>query len=138
MLTLRNPRFPDLSPIEAQALADTGSVHLCVPEHIALQLRLEEYDRKEVVIADGSRRVVPYMGPLELRFKNRVALGGALVFGDQVLLGAIPMEDMDLVVLPRSRRVDVNPESPNIAVSTVKAVAGTPDAAQFGHIHARG
>ena len=129
MLSLRNPRYPDLLPIEVQALADTGAVHLCVPEHVALQLRLEEYDRKEVVIADGSRRVVPYMGPLEVHFKNRVALGGALVFGDQVLLGAIPMEDMDLVVMPRSRRVDVNPESPNIAVSTVKTVAGTLDAA---------
>ena len=124
MLALRNPRFPELAPVEIEALADTGSVHLCVPEHVALQLHLEEYDRKEVIIADGSRRIVPYMGPLEVRFKNRVALGGALVFGDQVLLGAIPMEDMDLVVLPRSRRVDVNPESPNIAVSTVKA-AGT-------------
>lgn len=126
MLSLRNPRFPELFPVEVQALADTGAVHLCVPEHVALQLRLEEYDRKEVIIADGSRRVVPYMGPLEVRFKNRVALGGALVFGDQVLLGAIPMEDMDLVVMPRSRRVDVNPESPNIAVSTVKAVAQAP------------
>ena len=124
MLTLRNPRFPELAPFEAQALAHTGSMHLCLPEHVALQLRLEEYDRKEVVIADGSRRVVPYMGPLEVRFKNRVALGGALVFGDQILLGAIPMEDMDLVVMPRTRRVDVNPESPNIAVSIVKAARG--------------
>ena len=128
MLTLRNPRFPELSPVEAQALADTGAVHLCVPQHVALQLHLEEYDRKEVVIADGSRHVVPYMGPLEVRFKKRVALGGALVFGDQVLLGAIPLEDMDLVVLPRSRRVDVNPESPNIAVSTVKTVPDAPHA----------
>ena len=122
MLSLRNPRFPELSPVAAQALADTGAVHLCIPPHIALQLHLEEYDRKEVVIADGSRRVVPYMGPLEVRLKNRVALGGALVFGDQVLLGAISMEDMDLVVMPRSRRVDVNPESPLIAVSTVKSI----------------
>ncbi len=112
--------------MEAQALADTGAVHLCIPEHVALQLHLEEYDRKEVVIADGSRRIVPYMGPLEVRFKNRVALGGALVFGDQVLLGAIPMEDMDLVVMPRTRRVDVNPESPNIAVSTVKTATDAP------------
>ena len=123
MLSLRNPRFPELSPVETQALADTGAVHLCIPQHVALQLKLEEYDRKEAVIVDGSRRVVPYMGPLEVRFKNQVVLGGALVFGDQVLLGAIPMEDMDLVVLSRGRRVDVNPESPNIAVSTVKAVS---------------
>lgn len=120
MLALSNPRYPDQQSIEVEALADTGSVHLCVPEHVALQLRLQEYDRKEVTIADGSRRVVPYVGPIEIRFKNRVGLTGALVIGDQVLLGAIPMEDMDLVVIPRERRVDVNPASPNIACSIVK------------------
>jgi clan AA aspartic protease len=122
-LTLKNPRYPNLSPIVVEALADTGSVHLCVPEHIALQLNLQEYDKKEVTIADGSRRIVSYMGPIEIHFKNRVGLGGALVFGDQVLLGAIPMEDMDLIVIPKDRRVDVNPMSPNIACSTVKTLS---------------
>jgi len=45
---------------------------------------------------------------------------GALVLGDEVLLGAIPMEDMDLVVNPRDRTVDV---SPNIASGIVKRTA---------------
>jgi hypothetical protein len=57
---------------------------------------------------------------VELRFKNRVGFVGALVLGDQVLLGAVPMEDMDLVVIPKTRTVDVNPLSPNIASSVVK------------------
>jgi hypothetical protein len=39
---------------------------------------------------------------------------------DQVLLGAIPMEDMDLVIVPKTRTLDVNPDSPNIASSIVK------------------
>lgn len=39
---------------------------------------------------------------------------------DQVLLGAIPMEDMDLVIIPKTRMLDVNPDSPNIASSIVK------------------
>ena len=120
MIALRNPRYPDIQPIEVEALADTGSVHMCIPEHIAIQLRLEEYDKKEAAIADGSRRLVPYVGPLEIHFKNRVGLGGALVIGNQVLLGAIAMEDMDLVVSPKNRKIDVNPESPNVACSTVK------------------
>jgi len=93
---------------------------MCIPEHVAIQLRLEKYDEKEVTIADGSKRLVPYVGPLEIHFKNRVGLGGALVIGDQVLLGAIPMEDMDLVVSPKDRKIDVNPASPNIACSTIK------------------
>jgi clan AA aspartic protease len=120
LIKLRNPRYPDQQPIEAEAMADTGAVHLCIPQHIAIQLRLEEYDQKEVTIADGSRRLVPYVGPIEIRFKNRVGLGGALVIGDQVLLGAISMEDMDLAVSPKDRRIDVNPASPNVACSTVK------------------
>lgn len=119
-ITLRNPRYPDLEPVEVEALADTGAVHTVVPEHIAVQLRLEPSDQKEVTIADGSRRVVPYVGPLEVRFKNRLGFGGAVVMGDQVLLGVIAMEDMDLVVSPKDRRIDVNPASPNIACSTVK------------------
>jgi len=102
------------------ALADSGALHLCIPEHVRIQLKLEEIDRKEVTLADGSKQLVPYVGPVELRFKNRVGFTGALVMGDQVLLGAIPMEDMDLVVIPRTRTLDVNPDSPNIASSTVK------------------
>lgn len=126
MLTLRNPRYPELLPVEVEALADTGATFLCVPAAVAEALRLEIYDHKDATIADGSRRRVPYMGPLEVRFKNRVALGGALVIGDRVLLGAIPMEDMDLVVRPLDRRVDVNPSSPDIASCLVMAV-GTKD-----------
>jgi len=120
MLTLINPRFPDSNPVEIEALADTGSVHLCIPEHIRLQLKLEQQDTKEVTIADGSKRLVPYVGPLEIRFKNRIGFAGALVMGDQVLLGAIPMEDMDLVVHPKTRSIDVNPDNPNIACSIAK------------------
>jgi hypothetical protein len=48
---------------------------------------------------------------------------GALVLGTEVLLGAIPMEDMDLVVDPRRQTVDVNPASPNIASGIVKCAA---------------
>ncbi len=55
-----------------------------------------------------------------MRFKNRVAIGGALVMGDRVLLGAIPMEDMDLVIRPCDRQVDVNPASPGVASCVVK------------------
>src|SRR5579863_4268376 len=91
-LTLKNPRKPDLQPVEVDALADTGAVHLCIPPHVQMQLDLEEIDRKETTLADGSRKLVCYVGPVELRFKNRVGFTGALVLGDQVSLGAIPME----------------------------------------------
>ena len=40
-IRLRNPILPELNPVEVDALADTGSVHLCIPAHIQIQLRLQ-------------------------------------------------------------------------------------------------
>jgi clan AA aspartic protease len=116
-IILRNPRLTELAPVEINNLADTGAVHFCIPEHVQIQLKLEQIDKKEVTLADDSRTLVPYVGPIELRYKNRVGFAGALVMGDQALLGAIPMEDMDLVVVPNTRQVIVNPDSPNIGSS---------------------
>ena len=121
---LKNPRLPELEAVEVEALADSGAVHLCIPESIRIQLKLEAIDSKEVTLADGGRKLVPYVGPIEVRFKNRVGFAGALVMGDQVLLGAIPMEDMDLVVAPKTRMLDVNPNSPNVASTIAKAAFG--------------
>jgi len=120
MLTLSNPRLPDKEPVTAEALADTGATYLVIPEHIRIQLGLEETGQKEVTLADGSKKMVPYAGPVEIKFKNRVAYVGAIVMGDEVLLGAIPMEDMDLVVVPQQRLVDVNPLNPNFAAAKAK------------------
>jgi len=119
-IILKNPTKPDIEAIEVDALVDSGAVHLCIPEHIQIQLKLSEIDKKEVILADGSRKIVPYVGPIEIRFKNRIGFGGALVMGDQPLLGVIAMEDMDLVVSPKTKTLDVNPISPNIATSVAK------------------
>ena len=119
-IQLRNPRLADVEPVRTTAMADSGAVHLCIPEHLRLQLKLDAIDDKEVTLADGSRKLVPYVGPIEIRFKNRIGFAGALVMGDEVLLGAIPMEDMDLVIIPKTQTLDVNPENPNIAASVAK------------------
>jgi clan AA aspartic protease len=118
-LLLRNPRATHLA-VEVEALADSGAVHLCIPEAVRESLALEAISDKEVTLADGTRRRVPYVGPIEIRFKNRVGFAGALVLGDQVLIGAIPMEDMDLVIVPRTRTIDINPASPDVATTIVK------------------
>ena len=114
-IQLRNPHLPELEAVEIDALADTGAVHLCIPPHIRIQLRLEEIDAKEVTLADGSRKLVSYVGPIELRYGNRVGFAGALVMGDMPLLGAISMDDMDLAVVPKTRQVIVNPLNPDVA-----------------------
>lgn len=114
-LILRNPRNKDLAVVEISALADSGATYLCIPESTRAQLMLEALEDKRVTLADGSHRLVPYVGPIELRFKNRGCFVGALVMGDRVLLGAIPMQDMDLVIIPKTHLLDVNPASPHMA-----------------------
>lgn len=121
-LTLGNPVRPELTAVEVRALADTGAMHLCLPEHVAIQLDLAEREKREVTLADGSKKLLPYVGPVEVRFGNRRCYVGAMVLGDEVLLGAIPMEDMDLVVRPMTREVLVNPATPNIASSLAKGL----------------
>ena len=121
-IELSNPRDASIKPIVVKCLVDTGSLHLCVPEHIAIQLELEELYKREVTTADGKRHLVPYMGPISIKFENRACFTGALVFGDEVLLGAVPMEDMDVIVSPSKQALIVNPESPNIAMSIAKCV----------------
>jgi clan AA aspartic protease len=119
-LDLDNPRKPDLAPVTVKALADTGALMLCIPEHVALQLELEQESVREVSVADGRKRSVPYVGPIKVTFGKRFCYVGALVLGDEVLLGAVPMEDMDLVVNPARREITVDPASPNIPHARVK------------------
>ncbi len=121
-ITLSNPRRSDLSPIEIEALADTGTLHLCIPDHIRIQLDLDAVEDREVTLADGTKQLVPYVGPVMISFMNRSGFTGALVLGDEILIGAIPMEDMDLVVIPSSRTLAVNPNSPNIPASMAKGI----------------
>lgn len=116
-IELANARDDALLPIKVDALVDSGALHLCIPRHVALQLRLDVHDRRVVTVANGTEEEVDYVGPIQVKFANRQCLVGALVLGDQTLLGAIPIEDMDLVISPSKRSLTVNPASPNIAAS---------------------
>ena len=119
-LLLDNPRIDSLQPIEVDALADTGALFLCIPDHVANQLQLKETSQKEITTADGRRQLRPYVGPVHVRFGNRECYVGAIVLGDEVLLGAVPMEDLDLIVIPSERRVIANPLNPNFAAGVAK------------------
>ena len=90
-LSLSNPRKAGLSPVPARALVDTGAITLCIPEHVRIQLDVEELERREVTAANGKKEVVPYVGPVRISCLGRNCYTGALVLGDRVLLGAIPI-----------------------------------------------
>lgn len=96
-IILENPKRPDLQGLEVEALADTGSLFLCIPEEVRLQLQLEATSEKEVTTADGRRTLCPYVGPIRVRFENRECYVGGIVLGDEVRMGLIPMESLNLL-----------------------------------------
>jgi hypothetical protein len=68
-------------------------------------------------MADGSVVEHEVVGPIIVKFKNRTATCNALVLpGDsEPLLGAIPMEEMDVIIHPLRQEMMVNPQHPYCA-----------------------
>lgn len=119
-LRLSNMGRPELEEITVNAIVDTGAIDLVVPEHIAIQLQLTDLKPRELHWADGTRKMVRYAGPVKIEMQGRDCVTGAAVMGDRVLLGAVPMEQMDVVLHPRTLQVVPNPENPNVPVFMAK------------------
>ena len=113
---LSNMGKPELDEITANAIVDTGAIDIVVPEHVAVQLQLTDLKPRELHLADGTRKMVRYAGPVKVEMHGRDCITGAAVMGDRVLLGAVSMELMDVVVHPRTLEVVPNPDSPNVPV----------------------
>ncbi len=105
-----------------RALVDSGASMLTIPESIKNQLRLRKLDDQQAELADGSIINVEVVGPVEIRFENRMAIVSALVIPGEaeVLLGAIPMQAMDVLIDPKQERLIVNPKSPDTARMLLK------------------
>ncbi|MGI0485581.1 clan AA aspartic protease [Pantanalinema rosaneae CENA516] len=99
------------------ALVDSGATMLAIPEFIKTQLHLSPVSEIEAELANGASLKLEVVGPVEVRFANRRTTVEALVVPDstKVLLGAIPMEGMDVLIDPKRERLIVNPDSPEVA-----------------------
>ena len=108
--------------IKVRSLVDTGAYMLTINDDVRNQLDLPLIERQFVTLADETQIEVDVVGPIEVRFENRRTTCDAVVLPttQDVLLGSIPMEDMDLVIVPGRQTVDVNPLSPNIPMSMAK------------------
>jgi len=110
----------DLRPVNIEAMVDSGAINLCVPDIVRRELGLEIARTRVAQMTDGSLVEVGVVEPVTLRFENRVTTRTAMVLGDEVLLGAIPMQDMDVLIDPRNERLILPPDRPNFALSKVK------------------
>ena len=113
-IILSNPVKPNLKPLATRCLVDTVCTYLVIPQHIAVQLQLSTLKTREATTAHGSSHTVPYAGAIKVSFDTRSCFVDTIIMGDEVLLGAVPMEDMDLVLQPKLLKLSANPESPNI------------------------
>lgn len=119
-VTLANPREPELQPLRSAhsrtAARFTSSSPSMWPSSSGWKRETSAKSRSPTVRGE----ICPYAGPIEIRFDGRRCYTGALILGEEVILGSVPMEDMDLVISPAQRTVTVNPDSPNIATSIAK------------------
>jgi clan AA aspartic protease len=104
------------------ALVDSGASMMAVTESIKTLLALRKVDEMQAELADGSVIQLEVVGPVEVRFQNRRTTVNAMVVPDSadVLLGAIPMQGLDVLIDPKRERLIVNPESPDIARMLLK------------------
>lgn len=93
---------------------DSGAIMLTINEVIQNQLGLRTREVRSCELADGSVVDLPVVWPILVRFGNRTSVASALVLPAKTkpLLGAIPMEEMDVLIDPARNRLIPNPEHP--------------------------
>ena len=103
-------------------LVDTGAYNLCINETIQEQLSLPFIEKRKAQLANGHVEEYDIVGPVVVKFKNRRTVCNAMVLqGDnEPLLGAIPLDDMDVLIHPLRHELIVNPDHPYFAQMKLK------------------
>jgi clan AA aspartic protease len=112
----------DVKRMQVSMLVDTGSVYMCINENIQEQLQLPVVDKRKGQLANGHIVEYDVVGPVEVRFKNRRCSLNAMVLpGDnEPFLGAIALEDMDVIIHPQRQELIVHPDHPYFAQMKLK------------------
>jgi clan AA aspartic protease len=112
----------EIKRINVSMLVDTGAYNLCINESIQEQLQLPFIEKRKAQLANAHIEEYDVVGPVKVKFKNRNTVCNALVLdgSNEPLLGAIPLEDMDVLVHPLRQELIVNPEHPYFAQMKLK------------------
>jgi clan AA aspartic protease len=100
----------EVRQMTVQSIVDTGAWTMVINEETRDKLGLLDQGYGEATLADGQKEEYPMAGPLEVWWKNRRFNCDALVLPDapDILLGAIPLEGMDLTINPLRELVGVH------------------------------
>jgi clan AA aspartic protease len=88
--------------VSIMAMVDTGVGTLVIDEAICQKLGLTIRSLRRSSLADNSKTICKVTEPVQVHWKDRRTYCEAFVLPDmdQALLGAIPLEGMDLMVNP--------------------------------------
>jgi len=111
-----------IKQVTINALVDSGAYMLTINENVRAQLDLPFIEKQFGRLADETLLELDVVGPVEVRFENRRTTVDAIVLpgNTEVLLGSIPMEDMDILVDPKQQKLVVNPAHPYVATKHLK------------------
>jgi clan AA aspartic protease len=105
----------EIRSLDTTMMVDSGAIMLTINESLVEALGLDIIDHRPSQLADGTRIKLPVAGPVKVIFEDRFCITDALVLPDdnEPLLGAIPMEEMDLWINPaRGLLTAIHPEGP--------------------------
>jgi len=112
----------NIRKIKVSAMADSGAIRLSINENIKQQLGLRVRQQLNISLADGTKRTLDVAGPIRLKFRDRDCITDAFVLPDneEPLIGAVPMELMDLVIIPSENKLVYNPQHPDGPLYSLK------------------
>ncbi len=112
----------EIKRMRINALVDTGSYMLAINENIQEQLQLPIVEKRKAQLANGHIVEYDVVAPVEIGFKNRRSTCSAMVLpaDSEPLLGAISLEDMDVLIHPSKQELIVNPDHPYFAQMKMK------------------
>ena len=97
---------PEIRQTVVQAVADTGALNLVINEELRKQLGLLVTGTRTATLADNTKKTVKIAQAVEIHWQNRsMVCRPWVVDSGNVLLGAIPLEGMDLMVDPVNQTV---------------------------------
>ena len=92
----------EIRTLKVEAMPDTGAWTLVINEDIREKLGLTIKETSESTLADGKTDTYDVTEGIEIRWKDRSTVLPAVVVPNakDILLGALPLEAMDLMVDP--------------------------------------
>jgi clan AA aspartic protease len=117
-LTLRNTeditlakqgylKSENIRTVTVTAIVDTGSYSLMIDEQTMQKLGLEKTGEQRIRIANGERIACPVTTPVEINWKDRQSVMRVIAVPGlpHILLGLLPLEEMDLIVHPNNHEL---------------------------------